>query len=101
MYHDRKKHQLTAEALADYATSALMFSFLHCSSDEIDHALKEGHEIIESADMKSFIVRLIRCLTKVKKFSAKGESSWLKAKELICDEWDMSKTISINERLLS
>lgn len=52
VYHDRKKHQLTAEALADYATSALMFSFLHCSSDEIDHALKEGHEIIESADME-------------------------------------------------
>ena len=38
--------------MADYATSALMFSFLHCSSDEIDHALKEGHEIIESADME-------------------------------------------------
>ena len=52
LYHDRQKHHLTAEALANYATSALMFSFLHCSSEEIDQALKEGHEIIETADME-------------------------------------------------
>ena len=29
-----------------------MYSFLHCSEDEIKEALDEGHEIIESADMQ-------------------------------------------------
>lgn len=52
LYHDRKKHHLSAEDLANYATSALMYSFLHCSEDEIKEALEEGHEIIESADMQ-------------------------------------------------
>ena len=46
LYHDRKKHHLTAEALADYATGALMFSFLHYSSDEIDHALKKDTKLL-------------------------------------------------------
>ena len=30
-----------------------MYSFCHCSPDEIDQALKDGHEIIETADMES------------------------------------------------
>ena len=67
LYHDRQKHHLTAEALANYATSALMFSFLHCSSEEIDQALKEGHEIIETADMKLFTEQLIQCSMKARK----------------------------------
>lgn len=53
LYHDRKKHRLTAEQLADYTTSSLMFSFCHCKPAEIDQALKDGHDIIESADMES------------------------------------------------
>lgn len=53
LYHDRKKHHLTAEQLSDYATSSLMFSFCHCSPEEIEQALKDGHSIIESADMES------------------------------------------------
>ena len=53
LYYERKRYQFTAEKLADYATSALMFSFLHCSTKEIDRTLKDGHNIIESADMNS------------------------------------------------
>lgn len=53
LYHDRKKHHLSAEELADYATSALMYSFLRCSSSEIEQALKDGHDIIETADMEA------------------------------------------------
>lgn len=52
LYHDRKKHHLDAEQLADYATGSLMFSFCHCKPEEIDQALKDGHDIIESADME-------------------------------------------------
>lgn len=53
LYRDRKKHHLTAEKLSDYAVGTLMYSFLHCQSDEIDRALKEGHDIIKSADMEN------------------------------------------------
>ena len=53
LYYDRKKYHLTAEDLSNYATSSLMYSFCHCSPDEIDQALKDGHEIIEKADMES------------------------------------------------
>lgn len=53
LYYDRKKYKLSAEKLADYATSALMSSFCHCSPEEIDQALKDGQEIIEDADMES------------------------------------------------
>ncbi|KRL90137.1 TetR/AcrR family transcriptional regulator [Lactobacillus kalixensis] len=53
LYHERKKYHLTATNLADYATSALMFSFCHCKPEEIDQALQEGQDIIESADMES------------------------------------------------
>lgn len=53
LYHDRKKHHLTATNLADYATSALMFSFCHCKPEEIKQALEEGQDIIESADMEN------------------------------------------------
>lgn len=53
LYRDRKKHHLTAEKLSDYAVGTLMYSFLHCSSEEIDKALKEGHTIIKSADMEN------------------------------------------------
>lgn len=52
LYHERKKYNLTAEQLADYATSSLMFSFCHCDPAEIKQALKDGHDIIESADME-------------------------------------------------
>lgn len=53
LYYDRKKYHLTAEDLSNYATSSLMFSFCHCSPDEIKQALDEGHTIIETADMES------------------------------------------------
>lgn len=86
LYHDRKKHHLSAEELADYATSALMYSFLRCSSSEIEQALKDDTILLKQLIWKQFTEQLIQCLMKVKKFSAKGESSWLKAKELICDE---------------
>lgn len=53
LYHDRKKHHLTAEQLSNYTTSSLMFSFCHCSPEEIKQALADGHEIIEYADMEN------------------------------------------------
>lgn len=52
LYRDRKKHGLSSEDLADIATSTLMFSFLHLDESEINKALKEGHAIIENADME-------------------------------------------------
>lgn len=53
LYHDRKKYDLTAEDLSNYATSSLMFSFCHCTPKEVAQALEDGHKIIESADMES------------------------------------------------
>lgn len=53
LYHDSKRFNLSAEQLADYATSSFMYSFLHYTPDQIDEALKAGHEIIKSADIKS------------------------------------------------
>lgn len=53
LYHDRKKYHLSAEDLADRATSALMYSFCDCTPEEVEQALKDGHEIIETADMES------------------------------------------------
>lgn len=49
LYRDRGKHHLTAEQMADYATSSLMFSFVHADKDTIDEVLAEGHGIINDA----------------------------------------------------
>jgi AcrR family transcriptional regulator len=51
-YNNNTQFNLSAEQLADYATSSLMYSFLHCTPDEINQALKKGHEIIASTDIK-------------------------------------------------
>lgn len=53
LYHDRKKYNLSAEDLSNYATSSLMSSFCHCTPKEVAQALADGHRIIESADMES------------------------------------------------
>lgn len=53
LYYDRKKYHLSAEDLSNYATSSLMYSFCHCGPDEVAQALKDGHTIIETADMES------------------------------------------------
>ncbi len=53
LYHDSKRFNLSAEQLADYATSSLMYSFLHCTPKQVDKALKDGHKIIASADIKA------------------------------------------------
>lgn len=53
LYYDRKRYHLSAEDLSNYATSSLMYSFCHCSPDEIKQALEDGHTIIETADMES------------------------------------------------
>ncbi|MDF7669215.1 TetR/AcrR family transcriptional regulator [Lactobacillus sp. ESL0703] len=52
LYHDRDLRGLSAEQMADYATSSLMFSFLHCSPKQIETALDDGHRIIASIDIK-------------------------------------------------
>lgn len=51
LYHDRRKYQLTAEELADYATSSFMYTFCKSNAKEVDKALKDGHSIIENAKM--------------------------------------------------
>ncbi|CCI86063.1 transcriptional regulator [Lactobacillus pasteurii DSM 23907 = CRBIP 24.76] len=53
LYHERKKHHLTAEDLANYAISSLMYSFCHEDHATIQKALQDGHRIIASADMSS------------------------------------------------
>lgn len=53
LYHDSKRFNLSAEQLADYATSSLMYSFLHCTPNQVEDALEDGHEIIASADIKA------------------------------------------------
>ncbi|BDR59874.1 TetR/AcrR family transcriptional regulator [Lactobacillus xylocopicola] len=52
LFYDRKEFDLNAEQLADYATSSLMYSFLHSAPKQIDQALKDGHEIISVIDIK-------------------------------------------------
>ncbi|WEV37111.1 TetR/AcrR family transcriptional regulator [Lactobacillus sp. ESL0677] len=52
LYRDRDLHGLSAEQMADYATSALMYTFLHCSTKQIKKALSDGHKIIASIDIK-------------------------------------------------
>lgn len=51
LYYERSRFQQTPEELADFATSSLMYSFCKCTPEEIDQALKDGHTIIETADM--------------------------------------------------
>lgn len=51
LYYNRDKYQLTAEDLANYATSSLMYSFCHCSHKEVERALDDGHKIIKSAEI--------------------------------------------------
>lgn len=51
LYRDRAKHKLTAEEMADYATSSLMFSFSHAQPAKIKEALAEGHQVIENCSI--------------------------------------------------
>ncbi|MCT6877114.1 MAG: TetR/AcrR family transcriptional regulator, partial [Lactobacillus apis] len=53
LYHDSSRFNLSAEQLADYATSSLMYSFLHCNQEQVDKALEAGHKIIKSIDIKA------------------------------------------------
>lgn len=53
LYYDSKRFNLSAEQLADYATSSFMYSFLHCTPDQIHEALESGHEIVKSIDIKT------------------------------------------------
>ena len=53
LYYDNKEYDVSPEEIADYGTKSFMYSFLHCSKSTIDKALKEGHEIIESTDVKT------------------------------------------------
>ncbi len=53
LYHDSSRFSLSAEQLADYATSSLMYSFLHCNQEQVDKALEAGHKIIKSIDIKA------------------------------------------------
>lgn len=51
LYRDRDKHKLTAEEMADYATSSLMYSFQHADDAAIHKVLKEGHDIVTDANI--------------------------------------------------
>ena len=53
LYYDNQKYEVSPEEIADYGTESFMYSFLHCSRKTIDKALKEGHDIIESTDIKT------------------------------------------------
>ena len=53
LYYDNKEYEVSPEEIADYGTESFMYSFLHSSRKTIDKALKEGHEIIESTDIKT------------------------------------------------
>ncbi|WEV43533.1 TetR/AcrR family transcriptional regulator [Lactobacillus sp. ESL0684] len=52
LYRNREKYNLSAEQLADYATSSFMYSFLNYNSKQIKQELQAGHEIIAAADIE-------------------------------------------------
>ncbi|MDF7638145.1 TetR/AcrR family transcriptional regulator [Lactobacillus sp. ESL0791] len=68
LYCNRRHFNLTPEQIADYTTKAFMYSFMHCSTKQVDQALKLGNEMVKKADVKAIYKAVDTMFNKGKEF---------------------------------
>lgn len=53
LYCNRKDYGFTAEQISDYTIKAFMYGFMHCTTKQIDQAIKYGNKMAATTDVES------------------------------------------------